>query len=433
MFQFSFIQKIVFAATTEEGQELVLGLRDVTSKSSDDVLTAFKLFIADIDQRSRSTTSDGGKKLLSQIHATMSDRASTEVRFNVLLKTYREEVIPMIQAFTGELEPEDEASLQDIDTYFCGLHGLVHMAEDAVKSLVEAEKAHFARKNETVPVLSPQCLRSGDGAAGASRLVMATCKAVAKGGDEKSGIHSKAKLYLKETLKGKFGCNILPFSRPVGSRFNLLFRNASRVWGLRKEIEQLLSLNPSNLLLKSALNDIRVPFFRSGARTLGFINSLISTPFWNFVEAKGISMAEMNKIYQRLIDYCDKAAADPSLVMDGKGPFDGKHVKKDPWFDELFKPDVEHDELTKEILAVVMSGLASFGRRQFRDHLEGGVNHVPTTPGDFHTQTAIMLLSIRSSLSSSSVIVLVHRCCCCCCCFYYNRGPLRLHRRHHSW
>ena len=99
----------------------------------------------------------------------------------------------------------------------------------------------------------------------------------------------------------------------------------------------------------------------------------------------------MNSIYQRLVDYCEKAAADPSIVMDGKGPFEGKYVKKDPWFDELFKPDNEHDELTKEILTVVMSGLASFARRQYRDHLE--LPHVPTTPGDFHTQTTISWVS----------------------------------------
>ena len=183
----------------------------------------------------------------------------------------------MIEAFTGELEPEDEARLEEMGTYFCDMHGLVHMAEDAVKSLVAAEKAHFAQKNEPVPVLSPQCLRTGEGAAGASRLVMATCKAVSKGGDEKSRIHAKAKVFLKDTLEGKFATKVLPFSRSIGSRFNMLFRNASRVWGLRKELEQLLSLNRTNLLLNSALNDVPIPYFRSGSRVLGFINSLIST------------------------------------------------------------------------------------------------------------------------------------------------------------
>ena len=375
-------QKVVYAVTTDEGREYVLGLRDVKTKSADDTLSAFKDLISDLDYRCRTTKSDAGKKLLSQIHATMSDRASTMVKFNDLLKSYVDEVLPMIQDVNEELGPEDEAVFHQIDSFFCGLHALVHMAESAVSSLVEAEKAHFARKNEPVPVLSPQCLRTGDGAAGASRLVMATCKAVAKGGDEKSGIHAKAKLYLAGTLKVKFGSKVLPFSRPVGSRFNMLFRNASRVWGLRKELADLLKFNQTNLLLRSNLSDLNVPFFRSGSRVLGFISCLIATPIWNFTEDKQISLKEINKIYERLVTYCEDAAKDPSIVMDGKGPFEGIHVKKNAWYDELFRPDEEHDDDTKEIVSVVMAGLAKFGRHQFRDHLEGGIHANPTIPGD---------------------------------------------------
>ena len=43
----------------------------------------------------------------------------------------------------AQLGPEDEAIVHQIDLFFCGLHALVHMAESAVSSLVEAEKALY--------------------------------------------------------------------------------------------------------------------------------------------------------------------------------------------------------------------------------------------------------------------------------------------------
>ena len=101
---------------------MVLGVRDIGTKSADDTLAVFKQCISDLDHRSRSTTTNGGKKLLAQIHATMSDRAATCVKFNDLLKSYVEEVLPLIQESTEELEPEDSAILAKIDSYFCGLH-----------------------------------------------------------------------------------------------------------------------------------------------------------------------------------------------------------------------------------------------------------------------------------------------------------------------
>ena len=78
----------------------------------------------------------------------MSDRAATCVKFNDILKAYVEEIVPLIQESTEELEPEDRAVLANIESYFCGLHSLVHMAESAVSSLVEAEKAHSAKNDE---------------------------------------------------------------------------------------------------------------------------------------------------------------------------------------------------------------------------------------------------------------------------------------------
>ena len=74
---------------------MLLGLRDTATKSSSDTLDTFKEILCDSDAATEDETYVG-KKILSNIKNTMSDRASTETKFNELLKDYRESVLPEV-------------------------------------------------------------------------------------------------------------------------------------------------------------------------------------------------------------------------------------------------------------------------------------------------------------------------------------------------
>lgn len=83
----------------------------------------------------------------------MSDRAATEMKFNELLQSYREEILPDIVQDWENLYDEDRRVLSRLNNFFCGLHSLVHIAQTADKALTETENKYF---DGNVPILNKQ-------------------------------------------------------------------------------------------------------------------------------------------------------------------------------------------------------------------------------------------------------------------------------------
>ena len=127
--------------TKDDGSEWLTALRDIPSKSAEDSLKTWLEIVEDINARneSRKTTNGSSKKvgvgtrLIRSIGHRMSDKATTEVKFNQLLDAYVNDVLPLIEAADKELqeeeeelEEEDERIVVRINNFFCGLHSLVH-------------------------------------------------------------------------------------------------------------------------------------------------------------------------------------------------------------------------------------------------------------------------------------------------------------------
>ena len=72
----------------------VLGLRNIASKAGQDVLATFQQILRDIEDQSQGSQKDSAKQILTNITSTMSDRASTQIKFNDLLEEYRKKVLP---------------------------------------------------------------------------------------------------------------------------------------------------------------------------------------------------------------------------------------------------------------------------------------------------------------------------------------------------
>ena len=373
-----------FATRNSDGDYLLLGLRDMATKSSHDTLDTFKDILSDIDSVCNEGESPG-QRLLTNIKNTMSDRASTETKFNELLANYRNELLPQVIENFEQMEENEKAAVSKMNNFFCGLHTLVHMADVSSKSLLEVEKGHF---NEQVPIHNPSFKKAGQ--SGTVRLVLTACKAFAKRGDQKNGCHSNFVTFISQFLKDN-EMHGLPLQPLKGNRFNILFTNAGQVYFLRTQMKGYLESAPAlNGLLQSVMFDLNKPFFVAGCKALGLISKFITTPLWNTIENKDISISMMNARYVKLLTYLEDSTQNIENFMQGNLIlFEDVPIKKDKVYYSLTEPsDFDHHVIV--ILCIILPALAKLVRHQYGAHLPGGtletVDEVQTASVDKHNK-----------------------------------------------
>ena len=168
----------------DDGRVWVLGLREIQTKSAHNVHNTFQEILADIEHQSKATKGEMSPIILTNIVARMSDRAATEMKLGELIEETRKEVLPLVHEEFRDMSPDDITAVGKLLVFSCGLHGLVHMAETAGKSLLEAEKGLFGG---SIPSAAPQM--SSPSESGTVCLVRTACKAFARGGDARNGCH----------------------------------------------------------------------------------------------------------------------------------------------------------------------------------------------------------------------------------------------------
>ena len=310
-----------------------------------------------------SSTTDAGTQLLLNIVATMSDRAATEKLFNKNV----EKLINDTKAAAGSLRDEDIQIAVELLNLYCGLHTLVHAAECVVSSTVSAEKGYF---EGSPPIFNSSFFRANQ--SGAARLIETTCKAFSRGGDEKNGVYAKFFSSVKNILREKFDARSLPLTPFHGSRFNILFHNASVIYALRKEIADFLVTNAHNGLTKSCKLDINEDFYVAGTRAIAVLGKTNTKPLFAMQEDKEVDILQMGDHYVNMIAGLEEAAEKPEILLEGKSPFPEKYLRKDAWWDAVFEPDEVLDPLTIAILGIIIPPLIVFLRTHWKDHLPGG-------------------------------------------------------------
>ena len=110
-----------FHASDPDGRVYVLGMRDIVSKSGQDCLNTFKQILCDIDDDSHGSD-EVARKILVKISSTMSDRASTQIKFNDLLEEYRKDILPLTVENYDSMSEAQQLSLGKLCNFFCGLH-----------------------------------------------------------------------------------------------------------------------------------------------------------------------------------------------------------------------------------------------------------------------------------------------------------------------
>ena len=70
-----------------------------------------------------------GGRLLAKLKNTMSDQAAPNIKFNQLLESYREEVLPSVRDDWETLSDTEKNAVKKKDHHFCAMYVLVNLDE----------------------------------------------------------------------------------------------------------------------------------------------------------------------------------------------------------------------------------------------------------------------------------------------------------------
>ena len=156
---------MTYDITTNKGESLVLGLRPIAAQDAQSQLDVFKEVLDDIGNF--SSDENFVARTFASIKNVMSDRCATQKKFNRIFTEYRETVIPSVQENWQTLTVDEQKDLAKVNQFFCGLHFIVALADQAEASLKVWEKLLYGK--EKVGSLAKGGYSSGD--SGTTRLI----------------------------------------------------------------------------------------------------------------------------------------------------------------------------------------------------------------------------------------------------------------------
>ncbi|XP_056017756.1 uncharacterized protein LOC130053959 [Ostrea edulis] len=340
----------------------------MSSKSAKTTLDTFNEILEDKNdvcslREEKTDTNNRGYKILSGIKNTMSDRASTEKKFNELLEEYRSNILPNVIEGWIDMTEDEHRSVSRMNNFFCGLHLLVGAADTCAETLRKYEACSF--KGEKVGARCEDSDEIVSQEAGVIRLIRTCSKAFGRGMDEKSGCFLDFQTYCSQHKVPTL------FVRYRHNRFNIFFLLAQYVYFHRERIIDFLKEKhgATNRLLSTILCDVQVPLFISGCRVLGLISKLITAPLWHLIEQDSHILG-MNRHFLELY-----TVSSPQMLvsfMNGNSPFPDM-VEHDSILHELTRVKDSEDSVQAESIAqTLFTSLKRLLERQLKDQLPGG-------------------------------------------------------------
>ena len=128
---------------------LVMGLREVGGADAQSQLDLFKEVLDEIEVTPKKGFAT---KVVTSIKNLMSDRCAIQKKFNDLFIKYRKGLLPQVTKNWHKLPKENQQSLGNVNEFFCGLHFLVGLADQAEACLKLWENVLF--KGQTIGSLA---------------------------------------------------------------------------------------------------------------------------------------------------------------------------------------------------------------------------------------------------------------------------------------
>ena len=170
--------------------------------------------------------------------------------------------------------------MKTVNDFYCGLHFLVALGDQAEESLKIWENLLF---DDVSKVGSLAHGRYSKGDSGTLRLSeKSVCKSVSERGCEKSGCMVSFATFLKENFNAK-DIPLYPF---LGNRFNIIFLNGAGVFELFSKLMSFFDLIDKENKLLTVYCDLNVLQYKIGSRALGLIHKLVTRPLWQKLESE---------------------------------------------------------------------------------------------------------------------------------------------------
>lgn len=101
----------------------------MATKSEQNTLGTFQEIVQDIDDTIKNTHhQSAGNKILCNTQNIISGRTATELKFDELLESYREELLPRKRANCNTIDYEEKENVSRLNNFSCGFHDLDHTA-----------------------------------------------------------------------------------------------------------------------------------------------------------------------------------------------------------------------------------------------------------------------------------------------------------------
>ena len=294
------------ALSFQDKPTMVMGMRDMATGDAEAYLELVKDLVegaAASSEQPQSTINN----ILMKMKNTVSDQASVNKKLNQLFVQWRSEALPHVVDGWAEMTEDTKGKLLHVNYFWCGLHFLVGLSEQANKTLCLWDELLHDNQQVGAPALPGGYSKAGE--AGTTRLVRTVCKALQDRGCERAGKPVQFRDFLR--LEGQVkDVPLLPFK---GNRFNVLFHNAAGTYYLLRDIQTFLSRhNNDNNLLRAVFADSQVVSFQAGLRALGLISLLVTEPLWREIVCEG-HVSHMTHVFQGLVAHFEVSTLPFSL------------------------------------------------------------------------------------------------------------------------
>ena len=203
-----------FTVTTPSCLTYSMGLLELGKSDTEAIMDAFKHRVKEIAQAlswgdEKASVENKVAELVTSIKSTMSDQGPTNATFNEQLTELQKDFLPKVVEKWQDLAENSKKSLEEMGNFYCKLHLLVNLGEEANKALKLFEHAAIEGRNPLAFLSSNE--------SGSCRLTRTACEAFHPRGSQTAGVSEDFDVHLSENgLESK----LVEF---IGNRFNITF------------------------------------------------------------------------------------------------------------------------------------------------------------------------------------------------------------------
>ena len=151
-----------------------MGLLELGKSDTEAIMDAFKNRVEEIAQAlssddEKASVENKVAELVTSIKSTMSDQGPTNATFNEQMTELRKDFLPKVVEKWQDLTENSKKSLEEMGNFYCKLHLLVNLGEEANKALKLFEHAATEGRNSLAFLSSNE--------SGSCRLTRTACEA----------------------------------------------------------------------------------------------------------------------------------------------------------------------------------------------------------------------------------------------------------------